>query len=59
MQKNLSDDERTSVTVFILLFAFSLSAHSASRGSIRRVFRSLPFLVTLYGPGANNTFLLL
>ena len=64
----LYSDERTSVTVLIPLFAFSLTTHTfpirvyqhfrlftasyqlksrgKRRGSIRRVFRQLPFLVT-------------
>ena len=45
----------TSVTVFILLFKY-LSVDPFSRGSIRRIFRSLPSSSTLYGPGANSRF---
>ena len=46
--------EKSSVTVLILLFPFSLTAHSG-RGSIRRIFRSLPSSSTDHGPGANNS----
>ena len=38
-----------SVTVLILLFIRTLTARRNNRGSIRRVFRQLPILVTLCG----------
>ena len=46
-----------SIFALTLLFALPLTTRSG-RGSIRRVFRSLPTSSTDHGPGANNRPLL-